>query len=75
MGIKQGCPLSPTLFGLCISKLEEIVNRVKQKNKLDIPKLMHQFVSLLLHADDMILRVCNAYLEFWRHFVKVMDLS
>ena len=55
MGVKQGCPLSPTLFGLCIDKLEELVNRVAKEEKLDAPKLMHQVILLLLYADDVLL--------------------
>ena len=31
MGFKQGYPLYPTLFGLCIDKLEEIVNKVAKE--------------------------------------------
>jgi hypothetical protein len=55
MGVKQGCPLSPTLFGLCIDKLEKLINKVAKEEKLDGPKLMHQFILLLLYADDVVL--------------------
>ena len=46
-GVKQGCPLSHTLFGLCIDKLEEVVNRVAKEEELDAPKLMQQVILLL----------------------------
>ena len=35
--VKQGCQLSPTLFGLCIDKLEEVVNNVAREEGLNAP--------------------------------------
>ena len=51
---KEGT-LSPTLFGLCIDKLEEAVNRVTREEGLDAPKLIQQVILLLLYANDMII--------------------
>ena len=51
MEVKQGSPLSPTLFGLCIHKLEEVVNRVAREEGLDAPKLMQQVTLLHLYAN------------------------
>ena len=39
MGVKQGCSLSPTLFGLCIDKLE-LVNKVAREEGFNAPKLI-----------------------------------
>jgi hypothetical protein len=49
--VKQGCPLSPTLFGLYIDKLEEWLNFHEGDGAL----LGELVIRLLLYADDLIL--------------------
>ena len=50
MGVKKGYPSSPTLFSLCIDKLDEVVNKVAREEGSDVPKLMPQVIFLLLYV-------------------------
>ena len=52
MGVKQGCLLSPTLFGLYVDGLEK---HLLETADIDAPTLMGVMVPLLLYADDLIL--------------------
>ena len=49
--VKQGCPVSPTLFGLYIDQLETHL----QYHAQDAPELQGKKVSILLYADDIVL--------------------
>jgi hypothetical protein len=49
--VKQGCPLSPLLFGLYLDALEGRLN----SKKCDAPTLADVHVWLLFFADDLVL--------------------
>ena len=51
IGVKQGCPLSPTLFCLYIDKLKEWLNLQGG----DGVRLGEFVIKLLLYADDIVL--------------------
>jgi hypothetical protein len=53
MGVKQGCPLSPLLFGLYIDQIETRIFNMKDHSAF--PKLAGTQIPVLLYADDLAL--------------------
>ena len=54
IGVKQGCPLSPTLFGLCIDELEEMVAKFVKEECVKEVSIGNVVIMLLLYADDVV---------------------
>lgn len=52
-GVRQGCPLSPLLFGLYIDELENIL--LRQPRACDAPAVQDTLVPSLMYADDIVL--------------------
>ena len=54
MGVGEGCPLSPTLFGLCINKLEEMITKIDFEG-IQGPQIGFFTILLLIYANDVVL--------------------
>ena len=70
MGVKQGCPLSPTLFGLRIDELEDFIKEAMREEG-DHPSIGFFTLLLLIYADDVVLLAHNAPLlqNFWMQYM------
>ena len=55
IGVKQGFPLSPTLFGLLINELECLVLDSMQQEDTKELKIANAVIMLLLYANDVVL--------------------
>lgn len=66
-GVRQGCPLSPTLFAIFMQDLQE---RLRACLKLSPVKLLHSTLCCLLFADDVVL--LSTTLEGLQRLVKYL---
>ena len=51
-GVRQGCPLSPTLFNVC---LDEIITKWQKRDITGIKLSKNQQLSTVLFADDQVI--------------------
>lgn len=51
IGVKQGCPLSQTLFGLYINEVEKHLNYIT----MDTLWLFNTRVDIILYVDDIVM--------------------
>ena len=62
VGVKQGCPLSPTLFGIYVDEVSNYIERTGDRGA----QLAGTWIPLLLYADDIVL-VSNSPEGMQRH--------
>ena len=55
MGVKQGCPLSPTLFGVYLDDLEPHLLLSALSSTFDLPTVGPRLIPPLMYADDVAL--------------------
>jgi hypothetical protein len=76
IGVKQGCPVSPTLFGIYIDKLEDCLEKAGCVG----PTLTGIVINLLLYVDDIVLMARSPHdienkLRILEDFFSNMDMT
>jgi hypothetical protein len=78
--VKQGCHLSPTLFGLYVNELETYLDKIEG----DSPCLFNTVVVILLYVDDVVLlsrssaslqRLLNKLCDFFTSSILEVNLA
>lgn len=70
IGVNQGCPLSPILFGLCIDEILEFIDKGWGRGGT----LNNFVVALMLYANDIVL-MANSQEGLQRHIEPLEDLG
>ncbi|WP_176691521.1 reverse transcriptase domain-containing protein [Enterobacter cloacae complex sp. GF14B] len=76
IGVKQGCPLSPTLFGMYVDEVSDYIDRDGDRGA----QLAGTWIPLLLYADDIVLisdspKGMQQHLDALHSFAKDSGLS
>jgi hypothetical protein len=63
-GVRQGCPLSPTLFVMCVEPLANMVRAHRHYKGLIYPQIkeplkISMFAILVVNPEDMLYKQCN----------------
>ena len=53
--VKQRHPLTPTIFGLCIDELEQMIFKFSKEEGIEEVIIKNLVIMLLLYADDVVL--------------------
>ena len=52
-GVKQGCPLSPTIFSLCVDELEQMIVKFVKEEGIEEVAIQNVVIMCLLYVDDV----------------------
>ena len=66
-GVKQGCSLSPTLCGICIDELEQIVVKFVKEEGFEVV-IWNVVIMPLLYVDDVVI-----FCIYFRRCTKAYD--
>ena len=80
IGLKQGCSLSPTLFGMYIDDFEKSLQTHRRFTDFEWPSIRGKLIPPLLYADDLIILSnsaagLQAQLDYLQHYAAEWGLT